>query len=88
MPRFLFQLSEGVRDLGPTEVELETSEHARVVAVQFLAQALADEAARFWDDPDWRLTVTTDDQLALFTIEVVGSALPTLRVLKPRPDFT
>lgn len=41
---------------------------------------LCDVAEHFWDDADFELTVTDDNGLILFTMRVVGTEAPAIRM--------
>jgi hypothetical protein len=83
LPRFFYQLSGGRDDLGPSETVLPDVGAARRVAVRFLAQSLLDRAEGFWDQPDWEVIVSDEDQLTLFTLRVLGTDAPAAVVAVP-----
>jgi hypothetical protein len=56
---------------------------AKCQAVVYAGQLLADAGERFWDHADFELTVTDHRGLILFTMRVVGTEAPAVRVSHP-----
>jgi hypothetical protein len=56
---------------------------AKCQAVVYAGQLLADTGEKFWDHADFELTVTDDKGLILFTMRVVGTEAPAVRVSYP-----
>jgi hypothetical protein len=83
MPRFHFNLSDGLADLDVEGCELPGLDSAREGAVLFLGRLLLDKPKEFWIDGEWLLTVTDDRGLVLFNIEVSTQAAPAPQVGLP-----
>ena len=76
MPRFFFHLEHVrvVRDtVGSEHANLDA---AKLHAVARLADALARAPKVFWDSDVFRMTVSDEDGLGLFTIELFATMSP------------
>ena len=82
MARYFFHSEDGefVRDEEGTE--LRDIAAARVEAVKVAAEILHERPDELWEHQAWRLIVTDDRDLTLFTIEV--SAQPSAAMSDPR----
>ena len=58
---------------------LPTLESARLAAVELLGQVLRDQCRTFWNDPDLKLTVRSDDDLILMRLTEFGTLAPASR---------
>ena len=63
-------------------VEFENLRAAKCEAVRFAGRVLCDAAESFWDDADFELTVTDQKGLILFTMQVVLTEAPAIRMGK------
>lgn len=82
MPRFYFHTNNPAERSVQDDVAMEFSSvhEAKCQAVIYAGQLLHDVAEKFWDDADFELTVTDQKGLILFTMRVVGTEAPALRV--------
>ncbi len=87
MPRFFFHTNNPAeRTVQDDEgMEFPSVHEAKCQAVVYAGQLLRDVAEKFWDNADFELTVTNDHGLILFTMRVVGTEAPAVR-LTGRPD--
>lgn len=76
MSLYFFHYSDGIVVRDDTGTDLRDIEAARVEAVKLAGQMLVDGAAGFWSHEEWQLRVADEDDLTLFTLEVVGTAAP------------
>lgn len=81
MPRFHFNvhgdqsLSEGI--------DLPTIAEAKNQATRFVARLMSDNAAEFWEAGHLGLSVADENGLLLFSIEIVGTDAPAIRIEMP-----
>ena len=87
MPRFYFHTNNPAEgSLQDDEgMEFSSIHQAKCQAAVYAGALLRDVAESFWDDADFELTVTDDAGLILFTMRVVGTEAPAVR-LSSRPD--
>jgi hypothetical protein len=78
MPRYHFNTSDGRPACDPTGVECADLAGAKRLAVRF-AGAMLPEIADEIFDTDFRLEVTNDAGLTLFSILVVGTDAPAIK---------
>jgi len=71
MPRYFFHIDgEGSSDEGH---ELANVAEAKCEAVKLAGQAICDHADKFWDTGDWKMTVTNQEGLTLFSLTFFGT---------------
>lgn len=82
MPRFFFHTNH------PTEGNVQDDEGmefpnihvAKCEAVAYAGRLLCDVAEHFWDTGDFEMTVTDEKGLILFTMRVIGTEAPAIRM--------
>ncbi len=79
MPRFFFNVHDGVEMPDLEGVELPDLRSARNEAVQLSAGMLRDAPEQFWNHQEWAVDVTDESGLILFTLTFVGTQAPALR---------
>ena len=72
MPRFHFNVYDGVSALDPTGTELTDWPTARLEAVRLAGALMADDAQQIAVGEDWRLEVTDEAGLVLFRLDVTA----------------
>lgn len=85
MPRFYFHTNH------PSSPNIQDNEGfdfpsvsvAKGEAVKYAGELLCDVAEQFWDKGDFELTVTDAKGLILFTMRMVGTEAPAVRVTSP-----
>lgn len=78
MPRYHFDSVDGRRDADPDGIDLPNDHAARSMAVRYAGEVLVSDPATLWRRGQWRVEVTDDDGVLLFT-------LVTLAIDAPRP---
>jgi len=84
MPRFYFHTEDGrcLRDEDGTDL---TDVHAaRNEAVTILAEVLKEDPEEFWRDRSFKLTVTDDEGLTLYILDVSAVASAAVERAGPR----
>jgi hypothetical protein len=76
MPIYHFHSVDGSRDPDPDGVELENDTTAQHVAMQFAGEVLKSEPEQIWSNGQWRVEVTDDDNILLFTIITIAVDAP------------
>lgn len=72
MARYFFHLTS-THDTPDTEgAELEHVEAARCHAVKMIADVLCEAPAEYWKAEVYRVTVTDESRLILFTVEMIS----------------
>jgi hypothetical protein len=74
-------------DQSPAEgVELASVADAKNTAARYVARLLTDQAPSFWEAGHIGLSVSDETGLTLFTIEILGTDAPAIRVEVPHPQ--
>lgn len=69
---FFFNQAGAVYDPDVEGIELATMSQARIQAVKFAAQMLLDRPEMAWLGDEYRVEVTDENQLVLFTFIALG----------------
>ena len=72
MPRYYFNLADGVFDPDPDGTELPDIVTARSEAVRYAVAIMRERPDVVWDGRDWRVEVTGADRELLFTLVVIA----------------
>ncbi|HEY8571366.1 DUF6894 family protein [Phenylobacterium sp.] len=72
MPRYHFNLEDGESVLDPEGTELPNLTVARSEAVRMAGRLLEDNPASIWAQGDWRMVVTDDAGVVLFTLSIAA----------------
>lgn len=78
MPRFHFNVYDGISSLDKVGTEFATWEVARLEAIQAAGEILKDTPERFAMDKDWRMEMTDETSLVLLRLDVQVVVSPTL----------
>ena len=70
MPRYFFHSEDGRLEHDDVGTELADAASARVEAVRFAGELLANRSQALWEGTHWRMLVTDQSTAILFTIEV------------------
>jgi hypothetical protein len=73
---YFFNQAGAVYDADDEGVELATLSEARIEAVRFAAATLKDRPELAWLGEDYRIEVTDENQLLLFTFIALGVDAP------------
>jgi hypothetical protein len=84
MSRFYFHTDDHRDNEG---TELSSLSVAKCHAVQMTGTIICDESESFWDKAECNMTVTDENNLTLFQIQVVGTEAPSIRGASPRHDI-
>ena len=76
MPRYHFNCANGSREPDPDGVELADSEAAHAYAMKFAGEVLKSEPQLVWSHGQWRVEVTDDDGVLLFTVITLAIDAP------------
>lgn len=68
MPRYYFNVYDGVSSPDQDGTELADLAGAKIAALRLMGQLLNDDPDSFWNNHQWRLDVTNDAGLTLFTL--------------------
>ena len=74
--RFFFNQLDGAFKPDDQGIELATIAEARLEAVRYAGEVMRDHPTIVWAGEDFRIQVTDDTQLLLFTVIVVGVDAP------------
>lgn len=86
MPRFFFNVYDGVSSFDDTGTELASWEEARIEAIQLAGAIFTDEARRIALGEDWRLEVTDERRLVLFRFDFISQAAPVVSSQRHKSD--
>lgn len=76
MPRYFFHISDTVVAPDDEGVELPDLHAARVEAVIVAGAMLRDHAPEFWNSGEWKVIVTGEDRVILFSLCCQALAAP------------
>jgi hypothetical protein len=76
MPRYFFHTADGSRDRDLVGTELNNYREARAAAIQYAGDVLSHEPEQLWDDADFRIEVTDETGLMLFTVIMLAIDAP------------
>lgn len=75
MARYFFNFGHVTDDQG---VELDTLAEAKCEAVRQAANLICNAAERFWDTGEFKMDVTDENGLVLFTLVMAGIEAPAI----------
>ncbi len=84
MPRFHFNVLDGSDNPDLDGAELEDIPAARRYAVRYFGELLLGDPSTFWSGEEWKMDVTDDTGLTLFSLHLIAIDAP---ALEPR-DLT
>jgi len=76
MPRFHFNVDDGRHYPDPDGLELAGQAAARDEALRAIGELVAAQPEDFWRDGFFRMTVTDDDGLTLFILDLSAVVSP------------
>jgi hypothetical protein len=76
MPRYFFATADGERHQDTEGTELPGLSAARVAAIKYAGAIMEDEPSVLWDGRDFRVEVTDERGLLLFTIITLAVNAP------------
>jgi hypothetical protein len=72
MPRYFFHVHDSVSIFDDEGTDLPDLDAARVEAVRLSGEMLRDHAKQFWNGEEWKLEITDEAGLLLFTLVFVA----------------
>ena len=81
MPRYHFNVYDGVTDIDRDGVELADWQQARLEAIRYTGEIFRDQPKRLALGEDWRMEVTDDTGLVLFRLDF--SVMETAATMRP-----
>ena len=78
VPRFHFNVFDGVSDIDTEGTELPSWEEARFEAIRLAGEIIRDDSKRIAVGEDWRLEVTDETGLILFRLDFNVMEAPAL----------
>lgn len=82
MPRYFFATADGTREPDDVGTELPNLATARVEAIKYAGEVLSDHPEIIWDGEDFRVEVSDEDGLMLFTVITMAMSSPSTAVHK------
>ena len=76
MARYFFNEFDGQYKIDDRGLELPTLEKARLEAVKYAGEAMRDQPELAWKGDEFRVEVTDNNRLLLFTVIVLGVEAP------------
>jgi len=74
--RYFFNEFDGQYKLDDKGLEMPTLEKARLEAVRYAGEAMRDQPDLAWKGDEFRVEVTDDNHVVLFTVIVIGVDAP------------
>jgi hypothetical protein len=76
MKRYFFHTADGSRERDSDGMLLVSLDAARVQAIRFAGEVLSTEPEVLWDGKDFRIEVTDDKDMLLFTVVTLAINAP------------
>lgn len=76
MPRYFFQIDDGIALHDEEGAEFRDVAAAKCEAVKLAGQMICDSADTFWSRQEWKLTATNENGLTLFCLHFLGVEAP------------
>lgn len=86
MPRYFFHCADGSRDPDLKGTELEHDQAAQQAAVAFAGAVLKDQPMLLWEKGAWRVEVTDEENILLFTVVTIAMDAPRPNPSRPTPQ--
>ena len=80
MSLFYFSLTSGHKNQDTEGTDLASLAMARCHAVKMIADVLCESPEMYWEHECYRVTVTDETGLTLFTVEMNSTDSPAIRV--------
>ena len=74
--RYFFNQANGELKVDSEGIEFTTIHEARLEAVRYAGEVIRDHPTLIWMGEDFRVEVTDEDKLVMFTVIVVGVDSP------------
>ena len=84
--RYFFNQANGELKVDDQGIEFSTIHEARIEAVRYAGEVIRDHPTLVWTGQDFRIEVTDDQQLLMFTVIVVGVDSPAGAILSASQD--
>ena len=84
MPRFYFNVYDGTHHIDSEGAELPGLPAVRDYAIRYFRDMLQDDLGTFWEGEGWKMEVTGETGLTLFSLHFMGINAPA----PDRPDLT
>lgn len=78
MSRYFFHSEDGLCYPDTEGTDLPDLTAVRIEAVRVMCDILREHAAEFWDTKEWKLTVTDDSAMTLFTLDMAAQLAPSM----------
>jgi hypothetical protein len=82
LPKYYIGLRSETHLNETLEVERDDITALRLELARFVGDLLKEHAALIWEDQDWRVDVTNDTGLILFTMEICATDAPATAALR------
>jgi len=79
MPRYFFNTANGHVERDTEGEELRNGDAAQGLAVRYLGDILRDNPPDIWGDGEFRVDVTDEAGLILYSLTVIGMIAPAAR---------
>ena len=83
MPKYFFHIHDGQSFPDEEGTDLANLAAARLEAIQLTGQMLKDDSGAFWNGEDWRVQVTDEAGMTLFTLHFMAVQAAATQSAKP-----
>lgn len=80
MPLYIFTLAEDHDGWDGEAKELPDPQAAKCVAIRMIAETLCNHPQTFWERDTHQVTVSDENMLTLFIVEIVTTTAPAFKV--------
>jgi hypothetical protein len=87
MPRYHFNVQDGMQYPDTQGTALPNLEAARMEAVERIGALLRDNAESFWNGEKWNMTVTDENRMVMFTLHFLATNSPATQEYKQPNAF-
>jgi len=83
MPKYFFHVHDGQSFPDQQGTDLANLTAAQLEAVQLMGQMMKDDSQAFWNGEDWRVQVTDEGDMTLFTLHFMAVQAAAIRSATP-----
>lgn len=83
MPKYIFTLAADHEEWSGEVQDLPDVQAAKCVAIRMIAETLCNHPQAFWEEDPHQVTVSDENMLTLFIVNIATTTSPAIRSLSP-----
>ena len=73
MAEYFFEIADENPPVPSGPIDLVDVAEARIYALRYAGELLSNQRTTFWANDEWKMTVTNENRLPLFTISITSA---------------